>query len=64
MGQQIMTISIDALPGRRFHVVGYEHRIIGAALLMSLSYVTIALSSTRPWQLLGVALGSLQARLL
>ena len=56
-----MALIGDMLAGRRFHAVGYEHRIISAAVLMSSSYVTIAVSSTRPWQLLGVALGSLQA---
>jgi hypothetical protein len=59
---QIMTLQVHTWAcGRRFHAVGYEHRIIGTAVLMSSSYVTIAASSTRPWQLLGVALGSLQA---
>lgn len=44
----------------RFHAVGYEVRIWAAAVLMSASYVTVAMSSSRPWQLLGVAFGSLQ----
>lgn len=45
-----------------FHMVGYPIRIGAAAALMTGSFCIVALSSSRPLQLLGVALASFQAR--
>ena len=45
-----------------FHRVGYPIRIGAAAALMTGSFCIVALSSSRPLQLLGVALASFQAR--
>ena len=44
----------------RFHMVSYRLRMGTVALLMAASYSTVALSSRRGWQLLGVVFASLQ----
>ncbi|PRW51162.1 Batten s disease Cln3 isoform A [Chlorella sorokiniana] len=46
-----------------FHLVRYRTRMQAVALLMTASYTTVALSSSRGWQLLGVVLASLQSGL-
>ncbi|PSC75581.1 battenin [Micractinium conductrix] len=46
-----------------FHLVRYSTRVHIVALLMSCSYTTVALSSARGWQLLGVVFASLQGGL-
>lgn len=47
-----------------FHAVGYPPRMAAAAALMSGSFCLVALSASRPLQLLGVALASFQVRLI
>ncbi|KAL4854287.1 hypothetical protein ACK3TF_004978 [Chlorella vulgaris] len=46
-----------------FHYVRYTTRVHAVAALMAASYTTVALSSSRGWQLLGVVLASLQGGL-
>ena len=49
------------MPGwRRFHLVTYRLRMATVALLMVCSYTTVALSTQRGWQLVGVVFASLQ----
>ncbi|KAL4429218.1 hypothetical protein ABPG77_010197 [Micractinium sp. CCAP 211/92] len=46
-----------------FHLVRYTTRMHAVALLMAASYTTVALSTSRGWQLLGVVFASLQGGL-
>ena len=52
---------LSRFAARRFHYTSYDARMIGIAVLMMCSYTTVALSGSRPLQLLGVVFSAMQA---